>query len=1724
MKKTFALAMTLVLASFAFAAFDESHFNYGRQWDNDIKGVNLSGKGLTHLAMYIGDGSREIYNTYWEGEMVRAAKAYNLTPVFYAYVIAEWDKHLGNKDCDVGTPNHCTKGAETIRNEWNTILSRYTAMAQGVAQDYGTSGTTIWLIEPDFFQYSVSGDNHDTRFSQEGGGIPDAELCGTRFNQIVAAIKSVLPNAKIGVDISPWLNDGIITWYANFDQSKVDYLFTSGGRTQGDQSRIRNDNNNLLTWAGASAAMGGKKIIADDGYGVGGGAEENYDDWMNVNNLNARIADGVIGITIKAPRDAFYTFAASNPISINGGNSSNSTNSSSSAAQSSSSRPSSSSVTPTPSNLTALIDNFEDGDEFSEWGGEWTTYTDAGDGGQSTITTSYSTGYSSSKALKASYTLRKGSLNYDPQVGISVDLLADKSAVNLNSCTSISYYYKGAAHAVRMESPLVTDYAYHQTNVEAANSWTKKTVTLTSMTQPDWTSTNVNVSSARQSVKAFSWQVSGANNTSGSLEIDNVRCEGLPEAASSSSAKSSSSVLSSSSARSSSSVSSSSVSSSSISSSSVSSSSLVSSSNSTGGSCIAFVNGTGDYGDHCYNSGLNDMEEGKCYTMNPERNPAPQWINGSVTETYWWVETSCGEEESSSSSEEVSSSSAIPSFTITFKNGNAVLQTVEVEQGAIPEYTGAEPTKAATAQYMYSFAGWTPELAAVTENKTYQAKFDSVVNYYSIRFLNGTQLLATESVAYGSLPVYSGETPTKAADAGYTYAFDGWTPDLAPVTQATDYTAKFKGTKRKYSVTFLDDDGVTVLKEAAMYDFGTLASEIVLPTNVTKPANVEYTYEFSGWSPELMDVVDNVTYMAVYTATKKKYPVTFVDEDGTTVLLAAVEYPHGTRPVNIAKPADPTKDASAEYTYTFAGWTPALAMVTGEATYTATYTATKRKYTVTFENGDGTSSSSQVEYGTVPTAPAGKTPANTAQYTYSFDGWNPTVVAVTGDAIYAAVVDSVVNKYSVTFKDEDGAVLYTATYPYGTAAADIIKPRTPEKPATAEYTYEFSGWSPKIADVTDDAIYTATYKSIKRKYTITYLNEDGSVFTKAEYEYGTPAKSLYLAENPTKKATAQYTYTFAGWTPALTKVTGEASYTATFNATVNKYSVTFKDEDGAVLLAAAEYDYGTLPADIVKPADPIKQGTAGETFTFAGWSPAIVMVTEDIVYRATYTSSTNSYTVTFINEDGTSLSTATYPYGTAAADIVKPRTPEKPATAEYTYEFSGWSPKVADVTDDATYTATYKSFKRQYTITYLNEDESVFTKAEYEYGTPAKSLYLAENPTKKATAQYTYTFAGWTPALANVTGEATYKATYTATTRKYTITFVNGDGSTTTQDVEYGTKPTAPAGKTPANTAEFTYSFSGWNPTIVNVTGEATYTAEVTSTVNEYQIVFLNYNGTELQSSMVAYGTTPQYIGTPTRDSDNQYTYKFTGWTPSVVPVTEEASYTATFSATAIPVESSSSVEVSSSSEIVVTSSSEEVSSSSEIVVTSSSEEVSSSSEDVVESSSSEESSSSDDDSSSSAEESPCIAFVNGQGGYGEHCYNSGMDDMEDGKCYTLNPERAPDIKWAGGSATDTYWWMEASCQEFVPPSSSSQGPETFVAGKSSMLNMSFRNNMLTVAVPKQSLVRVQVFDLLGNRVKAFQDSFAGSRDISLQGLPQGSYMVRVMSGSTAKTSRINIR
>lgn len=64
-------------------------------------------------------------------------------------------------------------------------------------------------------------------------------------------------------------------------------------------------------------------------------------------------------------------------------------------------------------------------------------------------------------------------------------------------------------------------------------------------------------------------------------------------------------------------------------------------------------------------------------------------------------------------------------------------------------------------------------------------------------------------------------------------------------------------------------------------------------------------------------------------------------------------------------------------------------------------------------------------------------------------------------------------------------------------------------------------------------------------------------------------------------------------------------------------------------------------------------------------------------------------------------------------------------------------------------------------IAFVNDDDTLIYATNVQANATVE--YLGETPTKAADAEYTYTFKGWTPALAAATADATYKATFTPT-------------------------------------------------------------------------------------------------------------------------------------------------------------------------------------------------------------------------------------------------------------------------------------------------------------------------------------------------------------------------
>lgn len=239
--------------------------------------------------------------------------------------------------------------------------------------------------------------------------------------------------------------------------------------------------------------------------------------------------------------------------------------------------------------------------------------------------------------------------------------------------------------------------------------------------------------------------------------------------------------------------------------------------------------------------------------------------------------------------------------------------------------------------------------------------------------------------------------PTKASNIDkVTYEFENWVDEDGNVVDAVyasgNVYPKFKmiDNRERYTIKFVNYDD-SVIKEIEVIEGETIQYEGDEPE---KPSTDEHSYEFSGWDPELAEdtvATADATYKAQYIETERKYDVTFMDDDKETK-LGKVRVASGAK---AELDETPTKEADAQYTYTFAKWVDAegkdvnLDSVTADMTVYASYSRTLNKYTVTFMS-DGEEPTKlgevKVDYGTkaeieTPTKP------NTDEYAYTFDKW-----------------------------------------------------------------------------------------------------------------------------------------------------------------------------------------------------------------------------------------------------------------------------------------------------------------------------------------------------------------------------------------------------------------------------------------------------------------------------------------------------------------------------------------------------------------------------------------------------------------------------------------------------------------------------------------------------------------------------------------------------------------
>ena len=163
---------------------------------------------------------------------------------------------------------------------------------------------------------------------------------------------------------------------------------------------------------------------------------------------------------------------------------------------------------------------------------------------------------------------------------------------------------------------------------------------------------------------------------------------------------------------------------------------------------------------------------------------------------------------------------------------------------------------------------------------------------------------------------------------------------------------------------------------------------------------------------------------------------------------------------------------------------------------------------------------------------------------------------------------------------------------------------------------------------------------------------------------------------------------------------------------------------------------------------------------------------------------------------------------------------------------------------------------------------------------------------------------------------------------------------------------------------------------------------------------------------------------------------------------------------------------------------------------------------------------------------------MNGSGDYNGKCFNAGLNEMAEGKCYALNPDRGQvnDI-WINNRAVDTYWWSEVSCgDDVVAPKAEPKPAPAKVIGRDNgttalataveaKASMAVANNMLSIATTSNGTKSVKIFSVRGDMLLSETFSGAAKTVDMAQFAGKGAVIVRLVEGrKVLATKRIAVR
>ena len=498
-----------------------------------------------------------------------------------------------------------------------------------------------------------------------------------------------------------------------------------------------------------------------------------------------------------------------------------------------------------------------------------------------------------------------------------------------------------------------------------------------------------------------------------------------------------------------------------------------------------------------------------------------------------------------------------PTYTVTWKNyDGSVLETdADVAEGATPEYNGNEPTKAEDDYFTYSFAGWSPEVTAVTDDVEYAATFDATPK-------------VVDTTKYRLTIASSGGSGTKSTTLPCFLSYTEWLGlarlwEYDPVPDAT----VADGDEEYLS---LEDSNLKILKPFT----GTKTINNVLEQHYT----VTVTCELDVYS------ITDESVNGTVTASVNDTDVTEAAPDDAVLLNVAPAEGYHFKSITATCAKNGVEDFSD------------LVDLMGDAVADG-YDGEFDGYTFKVEDGKFVIYNGSTLFAELSESDVSDFRVGNGIYAASGDeGWYFTLSDNKITEFYWQ--NDTTYDYFFTNKFESTGTLplvelalttvtegsqYSFTMPKNpvTVTAEFEEAPAPT-PEDDENTYEFAGWTPDIAEVTADAEYTATFTATGKYVAVAEMinalpaevtANDAQAITAAREAYNNltnDQKALIDADTLAKLEAAE---------KMIADLNAAAEVTAMINALPDPQNVTVNDKDQ---IKAASDAYTALTSDQTK--------------------------------------------------------------------------------------------------------------------------------------------------------------------------------------------------------------------------------------------------------------------------------------------------------------------------------------------------------------------------------------------------------------------------------------------------------------------------------------------------------------------------------------------------------------